>query len=195
LETQWSQRLGIGQPTLREALRDLEHQGLLTKTPKRGTYVAQLEADDYQRILEVRIPLEAIAVGRAAARLDPQSERELSGLVVRMAGVGGNFDVRDFHECDVSFHRRIWQLADNNYLSEMLEKITFRLFVFSVAGRWPHRPKADRERTAAVHQHRGIMDGIRTRDARKARHQFVRHTVKYWNDQYHLKLKVDELEV
>src|ERR1700748_1150475 len=57
LEQKWSLHLGIGQPTLREALRELEQQGLLRKLPQRGTYVAQLSPEDYRRILEVRIPL------------------------------------------------------------------------------------------------------------------------------------------
>src|ERR1700686_5245113 len=63
IEQEWAERLGIGQPTLREALHELEHQGLLRKTPQRGTYVAQLSPEDFRLIQEVRIPLEAIAVG------------------------------------------------------------------------------------------------------------------------------------
>jgi DNA-binding GntR family transcriptional regulator len=193
LEQKWAGRLGIGQPTLREALRELEYQGLLVKNPKRGTYVAQLSPEDYRRILEVRIPLESIAIGRAAVRLTDESDKELTDLVRTMAGTGTEIDVRNFHDCDVLFHRRIWELADNEYLHELLEKITFRLFVFSVVGRWPDAPNALSERIAAVQQHMGILEGIRTRDAQKARQQFVKHTVQYWNQQYGLNLVESEL--
>jgi DNA-binding GntR family transcriptional regulator len=62
LEQHWSNRLAIGQPTLREAIRELEHQGLVRKTQQRGTYVTKLGPEDYQRILEVRLPLEPLAV-------------------------------------------------------------------------------------------------------------------------------------
>src|ERR1700676_2749725 len=62
VEQKWATRLGIGQPTLREALHELEHQGLVRKVLKRGTYVAQLGAEEYRLIQEVRIPLEAIAI-------------------------------------------------------------------------------------------------------------------------------------
>src|ERR1700704_2313731 len=64
IEQKWAARLGIGQPTLREALNELTHQGLLRKVLKRGTYVAQLGAEEYRLIQEVRIPLEAIAIGK-----------------------------------------------------------------------------------------------------------------------------------
>jgi DNA-binding GntR family transcriptional regulator len=195
LEQKWASRLGIGQPTLREALRELEHQGLLRKQPQRGTYVAQLSPDDYRRILEVRIPLEAIAIGRAAKRLTKESEQELTDLLMTMAGTGRDVDVKSFHDCDVLFHRTIWELAGNEYLQDLLETITFRLFVFSVVGRWPDTPNAMSERIAAVQQHIGILEGIKTGNPLKARQAFVKHTVQYWNMQYGLNLIEEDLLV
>jgi DNA-binding GntR family transcriptional regulator len=105
-----------------------------------------------------------------------------------MAGHGKNSSFGVFHDCDVLFHRTIWDLAGNECLSEVLETITFRLFVCSVVGRWPSTPNAAKERLAAVRQHKIILEGIRTRDAKKARVAFVRSTVNYWNEQYGLSL-------
>jgi DNA-binding GntR family transcriptional regulator len=188
LEQKWSVQLGIGQPTLREAMKELEHQGLLRKTHKRGTYVAELSPEDYRRILEVRIPLEAIAMGRAAKRLTPEIDRELTSIVDTMAATEKDSDIKRFHDSDVLFHRTIWELADNEYLQDLLEVITFRLFVFSIVGRWPNNPNAKTERAAAIAQHIGILEGIRTGDAQQAQHAFVTHTVQYWNRQYGLDL-------
>lgn len=194
VEQKWASRLGIGQPTLREALHELEHQGLLDKLPQRGTYVAQLDAEDYRLIQEVRIPLEAIAVGKAAENFTPEVDGEFTLLVRAMAGSGlGEMDVRGFHDSDVLFHRRIWELAGNKYLKDALEAITFRLFVFSVVGRWPDNPKAVGEKLAAVQQHLGVLEGLRTRNAEAAREAFVRHTVRYWNAQYGIGLSEHEL--
>lgn len=195
LEQKWSMRLGIGQPTLREAMRELEHQGLLRKLPQRGTYVAELSPEDYRTILEVRIPLESVAIGRAARRLTPEYERELTELVTTMAGTGHDKDVKQFHDCDVLFHRKIWAMAGNAYLQDVLEMVTFRLFVFSVVGRWPDTPNAATERIAAVQQHRGILEGILTGDPQQARTAFVKHTVQYWNTQYSLDLSEEDMLV
>jgi DNA-binding GntR family transcriptional regulator len=196
LEQKWSRRLGIGQPTLREALRELEHQGLLRKLHQRGTYVAQLSPEDYRLIQEVRIPLEALAVGKAAKNLTHEAEQELTAFVMTMANSGSTVvDVKSFHDSDVSFHRRIWALANNQYLTETLETITFRLFVFSVVGRWPDTPNAVRERLAAVQQHLGILEGIRSRNAEIASRMFIEHTVQYWNSQYSLGLNAAELAI
>jgi DNA-binding GntR family transcriptional regulator len=195
LEQKWSSRLGIGQPTLREALRELEHQGLLRKVQQRGTYVAELSPEDYRRILEVRIPLEAVAIGRAAKRLTPEAEKELTGLVMTMAGTGRDIDVKSFHDCDVLFHRKIWEMAANEYLQDCLEIISFRLFVFSIVGRWPDTPNAMSERIAAVQQHLGILEGIRTGNSQIARQAYVKHTVQYWNMQYGLELDEEDILV
>jgi DNA-binding GntR family transcriptional regulator len=194
IEQKWAARLGIGQPTLREALNELNHQGLLRKLPQRGTYVAQLSPEDYRLIQEVRIPLEAIAVGKAAENLTPTAEEELTTLVTAMAGSNmAAMDVKNFHDCDVAFHRKIWELAGNEYLRDTLERITFRLFVFSVVGRWPDNPKAISERIAAVQQHLGILDGLRSRNKHIARQVFIKQTVQYWNMQYGLELSEEEM--
>ena len=193
LEQKWSIRLGIGQPTLREAMKELEHQGLLRKTPQRGTYVTELSPDDYRRILEVRIPLEAMAIARATRRLTPEAEKQLSAIVKSMSATVGDSDVKRFHDCDVLFHRTIWELCGNEYLQDVLETITFRLFVFSIVGRWPNNPDAVSERRAAIQQHVGILEGIRSGDAQHAQEVFIKQTVKYWNKQYGLDLNEAEI--
>jgi DNA-binding GntR family transcriptional regulator len=194
IEQKWAARLGIGQPTLREALHELEHQGLLYKQPQRGTYVATLNSEDYRLIQEVRIPLEAIAVGKAAVNFTQEADRELTSFVSEMAGGGLNdMDVRAFHDCDVSFHRKIWELAGNKYLRDTLEAISFRLFVFSIVGRWPGNPGAAGERLSAAQQHLKILEGLRTRDAITARQVFIHQTVAYWNAQYGLALSEEEM--
>jgi DNA-binding GntR family transcriptional regulator len=193
LEQKWSLRLGVGQPTLREALLELEHQGLVYKRQQRGTYVAQMSPEAYRQILEVRIPLESIAIGIAATLMTTEQEKELAKLIDTMSGKDADADVKTFHDCDVLFHRTIWEISDNPYLAEVLETITFRLFVFSIVGRWNDNPSSASERAAAVKQHQNMMAGLRTRDAKRARQMFVKSTVKYWNTQYKLKLKLEDL--
>lgn len=194
IEQKWASQLGIGQPTLREALSELIHQGLLRKVPQRGTYVTQLSPRDYKLIQEVRIPLEAIAMGKAAENLTPEADAELGAIVTAMAGTSmAATEVKHFHDCDSTFHRKIWELAGNEYLREALEAISFKLFVFSVVDRWADNPAAIRERVAAVQQHLAILEGLRTRDPHTARRIFIKETVQYWNVHYELELDEDAL--
>lgn len=196
IEQRWAERLGIGQPTLREALQELEHQGLLRKLHQRGTYVTQLSPDDYRLIQEVRIPMEAIAVGKAAENFSAEADKEFTEIVEKMAGSGiSEVDVKLFHESDVAFHRKIWDLAGNPFLRNALETITFRLFIFSVVDRWSGNPRAVSERLAAVQEHLAILEGLRSRDKKMARQVFIRQTIEYWNAQYNMGLEEADLDL
>jgi DNA-binding GntR family transcriptional regulator len=72
-----SASLGVGLPTVREALKELAHQGLVQKNPRRRTFVSILTEDDYMMLAEVRYALEALAIEKAAPRLTPEAESEL----------------------------------------------------------------------------------------------------------------------
>lgn len=177
-EQKWANRFGIGQPTLREALKELEYQGFVEKRGSRGTYVSRLDAGDYRAILEVRLPLEATAFRQAARRVTPEIESELSAHVMKMGSAGENNDLLAFHQNDIAFHRRIWDLAENKYLRMTLEALCFRLFVFSVVGRPRNWFRA------AVQQHLEYLEALCSGDPDKAEQGFLIATTRYWDGQY-----------
>jgi DNA-binding GntR family transcriptional regulator len=185
VEQQWASLLGIGQPTLREALKELEFQGLVSKKSNRGTYVTQLKTDDYRKLLEVRLPLEVLAIEQAALRMDEAAASELTAVVEELVRSAENMDIAAFHDADVAFHRRIWEMAGNEYLRLCLETVSLRLFVFSVLDRGTRLPVESR---AAAEQHKGILAGLLSGDAKKAREAYLNHTARYWNAHYSLEL-------
>src|SRR5690348_222848 len=83
--------LGIGQPTLREALKELEFQGFVRKSPKKGTYVTQLTLEDFRKIQEVRMALEVVAIEKAAVNMTDQALAELDRLVTTMRTTAKKF--------------------------------------------------------------------------------------------------------
>lgn len=190
IEQQWAAFLGIGQPTLREALKELEFQGMVSKNSHRGTYVTQLQAEDYRKLLDVRLPLEVLAIESAAIRMDATSAAELTALVDKLVASVDTSDMAAFHEADVAFHRRVWDMAENEYLRLCLETVSLRLFVFSVLGRGP---KLASENQAAAEQHRGILAGLLSGDPAKARDAYLTHTANYWNRHYGLELNSQNL--
>jgi len=185
-EQKWAARFGIGQPTLREAFKELQYQGFVEKIGQRGTFVARLDDQDYRAILEVRLPLEAMAFWRAAARVTPAVEHELSSLILSMTTACEAADVPEFHLHDVSFHRRVWDLADNRYLKASLEALCFRLFVFSVVGRDKNWFRA------AVRQHQTMLEALCSRNPEQAQRGFLNATVDYWNNLYNLGLRIED---
>lgn len=107
-------RLGVGRTPLRESLKRLETERLVTIYPRRGTFVAEVNLTDHSLISDVRRQLEGLAAERAAARASDADRTELRGLV----------DAIDRHpggrtagmELDTAIHRAIHRAAGNRYL-------------------------------------------------------------------------------
>jgi DNA-binding GntR family transcriptional regulator len=188
VELKLAVEMGVGQPTLREALKELEYEGFVRKTPQRGTYVTKLEVEDYRKILMVRVVLEELAFRLAAKNLTPAGELELVRLVEEMGEATAESDLSELHERHVAFHRKIWNLSGNEYLTRALECIAFPLFAFALLIPGP----GPLQREAAVDRHKAILEGICSRDPAEASRAFMAHTVRYWNEIYHLELNGDE---
>jgi len=181
VEQKLAASLGIGQPTLREALKELEFQGFVRKSPKKGTYVTELTPEDFRKIQEVRMALEVVAIEQAAHNMTDEAVGEMEKLVTTMRTAAQKFDLAMFHKSDLRFHRVVWDLTGNEYLGLALERIAFGLFAFVLLQR---DPSASNEFIASAEQHAQIVAGLRTRDPKRAREAFVKSTTKFWN-QYH----------
>jgi len=183
VEHRLANALGIGQPTLREALKELELQGFVRKTPKKGTHVTKLTKDDFRSILEVRMALEVVAVERAATRLTKGSIAQLALRIRGMESAAKRFELAEFHQNDVEFHEILWAAAGNEYLTLALERTAFGLFAFVLLQR---EPDATEEFLSAVEQHKVILAALKTGDPAEARRAFTESTLKFWNESHEL---------
>ncbi|MDI3500468.1 MAG: hypothetical protein PWP22_239, partial [Thermoanaerobacter sp.] len=69
MEVQLAEKLGVSRTPVREAIRKLELEGLVVMVPRKGAYVADLDAKDLLNVLEVRSSLEGLAASLAAERI------------------------------------------------------------------------------------------------------------------------------
>jgi len=190
IEQKLAASLGIGQPTLREALKELEYEGFVHKTPQKGTYITTFDKEDCRELLEVRMSLEPLVIERAARKLTAEIEKDLSRLVAGMRAAAETFDVPRFSSCDAEFHRKIAALAGNRRLAKTLESILSQLLVYGTLGR---KPDSRKELADGAEQHRRILAGLATGNPSIARTVFVTETLKHWNDNFQVDLQDNEL--
>ena len=77
MEIKLANRLGVSRTPIREAIRMLELEGLVTMVPRKGAQVAEITEKDLKDVLEVRIGLEELAVKFVCQRIDDRQLREL----------------------------------------------------------------------------------------------------------------------
>ena len=154
-ESKLTRDLGLSRSPVREAIRILESEGLLTLEPHRGAHVRPLGDDDLQEIFDVRLMIESHGLRRDSHRITAEVIAPLRVAVeeARAALAANAFEA--WHHASLRFHDGLVALADNRQLTRLHEelKISLRRYQISVIG-LPGQP----ERSHAEHE--AILDAL-----------------------------------
>ena len=111
---------GIGRTPIREALKRLEHQGLVTSMPRKGLIVRDMKVEDQFTLLEVLRPLDRLIAAKAAQwAMEPQREA-LRACAVAMAEAAGARNLHGFLQCDQACDMIIYQAARNPFAIDIV---------------------------------------------------------------------------
>jgi DNA-binding GntR family transcriptional regulator len=98
------ERLGISRTPLREAIRILQHEGLLNAEPHRRLQVAEFSVEDVESVYVMRVLLECAAVRITVPDLLPRDIAEMKGLMAQMEHFGQPEAAREWEEPHRAFH-------------------------------------------------------------------------------------------
>ena len=126
-ETGLAAELKVSRIPVREALLQLQEQGLVINQPRRGMFVVRLNEEDVQRINSLRIILEAEAMKLCRANLTATYEARLAAVVNKLDDCQSESDF-DASMLDLEFHRTIWAGSGNPYLEKTLNSLVTVLF-------------------------------------------------------------------
>jgi DNA-binding GntR family transcriptional regulator len=121
--------LKISRMPARDALMDLEHEGLIVTRPG-GRYVIQLSEKEVRDLYQVRIALEKLAIAEAVKANSPDIQAALQSKLDKMAAAIRENDQDAYTSSDIELHQEIWQMSNNHYLIDMLTSITGPIFMF-----------------------------------------------------------------
>jgi DNA-binding GntR family transcriptional regulator len=162
--------LKMGRTPVREAIKRLALENLVTVFPRRGTFASEINITDLAQISDVRVLLEGHAAARAAERLTPPLRAELDQLIAFIDEREGAGDAGTLMRLDTEIHRFIYRCSGNAYLQETLERylnLSLRIW-YLVLERLPHL--FDR-----VHEHRTLLLAIRDGRVKEARKIAAEH--------------------
>lgn len=163
VEPSLAEQLKVSRTPVREAILQLENEGLIKRVPYRGAVVAEISHRDVDEIYAVKSVLEGLAARLASAQVSGEQLKELRLLLKRMEELARKADLHKYTQVSRSFHRRIIELADNRWLLDVYEKLDppiqgLRILALSLPG----RPKD------SVREHRAILTAIANGDQTKA---------------------------
>ncbi|WP_333833600.1 GntR family transcriptional regulator [Rubrimonas sp.] len=154
------ERFGVSRTPLREALKVLAREGLVTLTPNRGAAVAELTMDDLEEAFPIMGALEALAGELACARATDAEIAALRDLHDAMAAARGRGARAEYLALNDRFHAGLAAAARNRTLAETQASLDRRI------RRGRRRASVSEARwTQAIAEHAQIVAALEARDA------------------------------
>ncbi len=122
-ENELAEQMGISRTPVREALRQLETEGLVRLNARRGAVVAGLSAAEMREEFQIRAALEALAIRLAAAHLTATHVQALAQMLRRMEEALARGDGASFLKHHRAFHMTLFTAAQAPRLCRMLENL------------------------------------------------------------------------
>ncbi|HEX3786594.1 MAG TPA: GntR family transcriptional regulator [Pseudonocardiaceae bacterium] len=134
VESEIARQLGVSQAPVREAVKRLAHEGLITSLPRRGSYVAQISEEEADDARDVRALLEEAAARDAVTHFDAAARERLEALVAAMRVDAAGDDLAAFRVHDMAFHRAVVELSGNSYLPRLWDVMESSLLSLRIVG-------------------------------------------------------------
>jgi DNA-binding GntR family transcriptional regulator len=152
-ESQIARELRISRIPVREALSQLQEQGLVQNRERRGMFVTNIGPEEVQQLSSLRIILETEALKLAQARMTPAILASLERLIAKMDTWDGT--LLEAAALDLEFHRTLWAAAGNPYLERALNAVMVPLFAHKML----EHVSRDESRWRMGH-HRVLLDAV-----------------------------------
>jgi DNA-binding GntR family transcriptional regulator len=156
--------LGVSRPSVREALRSLEAERLVTIIPNRGPQIPVLTWEQATQIYDVRALLEGEAASLAAQRATEEDVREMRNAIAGFRRAVRANDARGEVETTVAFYAELLRVCGNRIIEETLHTLLARInFLRGRSMSMPGRAKF------SLREMKAIVDAIEAKDPAEAR--------------------------
>jgi DNA-binding GntR family transcriptional regulator len=171
-ETHTADRLGVSRVPVREALVELERQGLVEFSGHGRARVRAFTEEDVRELLSLRATLQAMAARLAAARLTDLDQERLEALLARSSRT---HELTEFSRLDAAFHDEIVAIARHGRLSRIWGDLRAQMELW-LARLHRRRDRARHDvRQATLDSHRKMLGALATRDPKAAGALMERH--------------------
>jgi DNA-binding GntR family transcriptional regulator len=171
--------LGVSRNVIREALWQLEAQGLLQSDDYKGKSVAKVSVSDMSEMIPLRLSLESLAATWAARNITPEAAAMLRAQADQFLRLAPDFS--RYPELDFELHQTIWKVAGNRQLALMLDRIACPMIALQARiyeSLFSELTQKEIEARSGSHQR--IVEAICAGDAAAARSEMQQHILAFW---------------
>lgn len=170
MEIHLANRLGVSRTPIREAIRKLELEGLVTMVPRRGAEVANITEKNLRDVLEVRRALDALAVELACERISEEGKQELYKACIDFENAIHSKDATKIATADVRIHDIIVKAADNERLEQLVQNMSEQMFRYRM-----EYIKDETKHEQLILEHRIIYESILGKEKERAARAIKTH--------------------
>lgn len=170
IELRLSKDLGVSRTPIREAIRQLELEGLVQAIPNKGAVVKGVTEQDVEDIFTIRTRIEGLAARWAAEKITEDEIKELKEALEFEEFYTVKNDVEHLMKFDSKFHDIIFRASKSGPLMHMLS--TFHHYIQgarNISFETPGRP------IKVFEEHRAIFEAIKNKDADTAEKLTIEH--------------------
>lgn len=159
MEIHLANKLGVSRTPIREAIRKLELEGLVTMIPRRGAEVAQITEKSMNDVLEVRRALDALCVELACDRITEDGLESLKQACIGFEAAIKTKDAKKIAQADVALHDIIVQATGNQRLIQLVNNLSEQMYRYRF-----EYIKDTKQHENLVEEHRIIYESILKKD-------------------------------
>jgi DNA-binding GntR family transcriptional regulator len=170
IELQLSERYDCGRAAVREALVQLESEGLVERQANRGAIVRRVSIAEAIEITEARSALESLIAARATRRATDDDKTELKEIVADMRDAVANDDAVRYSNLNLQLHHKLRTMSQHRVANEMVENLRNR----AVQNQYRLSLMPGRQ-AVSLEQHAAIVDAVVAADEEAAAAAMTTH--------------------
>ena len=163
MEVHLANKLGVSRTPIREAIRKLELEGLVTMIPRRGAEVAQITEKSLKDVLEVRRALDVLSVELACERITKEEIEELYRACQEFERAAREKEPSVIAQADVRLHDIIVDATRNQRLKQLVNNLSEQMYRY----RFVYIQEANQYENL-IEEHREVYESIVERNKERA---------------------------
>jgi DNA-binding GntR family transcriptional regulator len=170
VERELSELFEVSRIPLREAILQVEADGLVRLLPRRGAFVASFSLKDVEDLFDLRETIEPLAARLAASRATVTGLANLRADLDAAEDAARRGDDNAVAHANSAFHQHVIEMADNTFLTTFMRPLGYRL-------RWLFRLASDIDTQTMCREHREFYDALASSDVASAADCALRHVL------------------